>query len=241
MYLERDIKEMIRHVIARSGLNGAYLALRATRRENVKHLKEPSLSGRFSAIYQNRVWLNDRAQGSLSGLGSELERTRSIRLHLSALLTRLKTKTLLDIGCGDFNWMRELEIDANYIGVDCVPDLIEQNNATYGSLKRVFFSLDATTEPLPEADTVLCREVLFHLSFKDILAVIRNVRASGAINLIATTNLDTDFNADIWSGDFRILNLNKSPFHFPPPDFSIADDEVSSGRMLGVWKVSRLP
>lgn len=241
MHLERDIKEMVRHVIARSGLNGAYLALRAARRQNVEHLKERSLAGRFSAIYRNGVWLNDRAQGSLSGLGSEVERTKSIRLQLPELIARLNTRTLLDIGCGDFNWMRELNINCDYIGVDCVKDVIARNNATFGSPHRIFFTLDATADPLPQADTVLCREILFHLSFEDIAALIRNVRASGATTLIATTDLATDFNADIWSGDFRMLNFHKSPFHFPPPEFSIPDDEVTSGRTLGVWELSNLP
>jgi hypothetical protein len=241
MNLKRNITEVARHAIIKSGLNGAYLALRAASRRNVEHLRAQSLPNRFSRIYENRVWLIDRAEGSLSGLGSEIEKTKSIRLHLPKLLTRLNTKTLLDVGCGDFNWMRELTLDCDYIGVDCVQHVIDQNNATYGCARRVFAALDATTDSLPQADTIFCREVLFHLSFKDIGALMRNVRSSGASTLITTTDADTDFNADILSGDFRILNLNKAPFNFPPPDFSIPDDEVMPGRTLGVWPVCKLP
>jgi hypothetical protein len=241
MRLKNNIVEMTRHAIIKSGLNGVCLALRAATRRNVEHLRQQSLANRFSAIYQNRVWLNDRVQGSLSGLGSELDKTKSVRLHLQSLLAHLNTKTLLDIGCGDFNWMRELTLNCNYIGVDCVQHVIDENNAIYGRPGRIFSALDATTDPLPRADTVLCREVLFHLSFKDISALIRNVRASGASTLIVTTDADTDFNADIWSGDFRMLNLHKAPFHFRPPDLSIPDDGVMPGRTLGVWNLSQLP
>jgi SAM-dependent methyltransferase len=241
MQLRRDIKEVIRHVITKSGLDGAYLALRAARGQNVEHLRQPSLSDRFSTIYRNRVWLNDRARGSLSGAGSDLENTGSIRLHLPDLLARLNTKALLDVGCGDFGWLRELAVNCDYFGVDCVRDVIDRNAATYGSASRTFHALDATADPLPPADTVLCRDVLFHLSFKDIAALIRNVRASGASTLIATTDAGTEFNSDIRSGDFRLLNLHEAPLCFPPPEFAIPDDGVQPGRSLGVWKLSMLP
>ena len=102
-------------------------------------------------------------------------------------------------------------------------------------------TLDATRETLPRADAVLCREVLFHLSFKDIRSVIDNVRQSGAVYLIATNDSALKFNADIMSGDFRQLNLRKAPFMFPIPAYSTPDDGVSAGRMLAVWKVDSLP
>jgi Methyltransferase domain len=241
MNLRNDIAELTRHAVTKTGLNGLYLALRAAARRNVGHLRAGTLASRFATIYRNQVWLMGRTQGSLSGLGSELDKTKSIRRHLPGLLARLNTRSLLDIGCGDFNWMRELTLDCEYFGIDCVQQVIDRNKSAFASERRVFSVLDATSDPLPCADTVLCREVLFHLSFKDIWSLMRNVRESGASTLIATTDARTDFNADIWSGDFRILNLRKAPFHFPRPDFSIPDDEVMPGRTLGVWSLAKLP
>jgi hypothetical protein len=81
MQIERSAKEVIRHLILKSGLNKAYLAFRAARGQNVEHLRSQSLPERFSAIYRNRVW-NNRPAGSLSGLGSELENTKAIRQRL---------------------------------------------------------------------------------------------------------------------------------------------------------------
>lgn len=239
MHLKRNIKELIRHGITRSGLNGPYMALRSARGQKVDHLRERTLTQRFSTIYRNHVRLNDRLKGSLSGVGSELETTESVRVHLPTVLAFLKTKILLDVGCGDFNWMREVALNCHYIGVDCVQDVIDQNTASYGSANRVFSCLDATTDPLPQADTVLCHEILFYLSFEDIWAIVRNVCVCGATTLIATTDAATEFNADIRSGDYRLLNLNESPFYFPPTLF-IADDAVQPGRTLGVWEVCRL-
>src|ERR1017187_7115540 len=110
MQIKRSAKEVVRHLILKSGLNGAYLAFQTAKGRNVEHLRSQTLRERFSAIYRNRVWLEGRADGSLSGLGSEFENTRSIRLHLPGLLTRLNTKTVLDVGCGDFTWMQNLVI-----------------------------------------------------------------------------------------------------------------------------------
>jgi hypothetical protein len=101
--------------------------------------------------------------------------------------------------------------------------------------------LDATVDPLPPADTVLCREVIFHLSFRDISRLIENIRSAGASCLIATTDESIKFNADIPSGDFRNLNLTKAPFLFPPPLLSIPDGFVSPHRSLAAWKVRALP
>ncbi len=239
--LKRSIKEVLRHSILKSGLNGQYLALRARRGQNVEHLRAATIAERFSAIYRNRVWLNEGAPGSLSGFGSELANTISVRRNLPILIESLNTRCLLDLGCGDFNWMRDVPLPCDYIGADCVQSVIETISKVDGNERRRFICLDATTDRLPSADTVLCREIFFHLSFKDLMLIVNNIRISGASFLIATTDPSTLFNSDILSGDFRMLNLTKGPLHFPNPDLSIPDDDFVPGRMLAVWKVSRLP
>jgi SAM-dependent methyltransferase len=241
MSLTRTAKEMTRDLIAKAGLSRLHASIRKFRGQNVDHLFLTSLSERFSAIYENRVWLTGRADGSLSGLGSELEKTESVRQHLAGLLKSLNARSLLDVGCGDFTWMKEVQFPFKYVGVDIVPDVIEANNASYRSEQKSFQVLDATRDPLPKADTTLCREVLFHLSFRDIRSLIENVRKSGSSFLIATNDSDLKYNADILSGDFRILNLHKSPLFFPSPAQTIPDNGLLAHRTLSAWKVAELP
>lgn len=228
-------------MIFRFRLAGVYKMLRKYKGENVAHLFQDSVPARFSAIYKNRVWLCGRSCGSLSGLGSDLENTETIRRELPELLKFLGTEVLLDIGCGEFGWMREVALPCQYIGIDVVEEIVEQNRASWSSDQRSFFLLDAMQEPLPPADTALCREVLFHLSFHDIWRVIENVRRSGCSILIATNDIVTEYNADISSGDFRILNLRRKPFCFPVPVRAIQDCSVVPGRTLSVWRVEDLP
>jgi SAM-dependent methyltransferase len=237
----RTAKEIARDLITRSGLGRLHVAMRKLSGQNVEHLSLPSLPERFAAIYQKRVWLNGRPAGSLSGYGSELETTTELRRNLAELLSVLETRSLLDLGCGDFTWIQEVAFPHSYIGIDVVAEVIEANNAVFGSSKRRFALLDATNESLPRVDTILCREVLFHLSLRDIRRVIENIRASRSTYLIATSDGDTDYNADILSGDFRLLNLRKSPFLFGEPLRSIPDSGVSAFRTLSVWTIANLP
>lgn len=239
--LIRITKEVIRDLIAKAGLSRLHVSIRKLTGQNVDHLLRKSLSERFSAVYENRVWLSGRAAGSLSGLGSELENTKAVRKQLEGLLDSLNTKSLLDIGCGDFTWMKEVNFSRKYIGIDIVRTVVEANNAFYSSEQRRFDLVDATVGPLPQADTILCREVFFHLSFKDIWRLVENIRRSGSSFLIATNDNDLKYNADIVSGDFRLLNLCRAPFFFRSSIRSISDSAVSQGRTLSTWKVTDLP
>jgi SAM-dependent methyltransferase len=237
----RTAKEITRDLIAKAGLSRLHISIRKLRGQNVDHLFFESLSERFSAVYENRVWLNGRTNGALSGLGSELENTESVRHGLAELLKSLDTRSLLDVGCGDFTWMKEVQFPFRYVGIDIVHEVVERNNALYRSERRSFQVMDATRDPLPTADTILCREVLFHLSFADIWRLVENVRNSGSSFLIATNDNNLKYNADILSGDFRMLNLHKAPFFFPSPAQSIPDDGVLPDRTLLAWKVADLP
>jgi hypothetical protein len=64
-------------------------------------------------------------------------------------LKSLETKVLIDVGCGDFTWMKELALDCKYIGIDIVSDVIECNRRSYGAEDRMFRVLDATSAPIP--------------------------------------------------------------------------------------------
>ena len=231
---------MFRDAITRFGLNRLHLQLRRAAGENVEHLFRATLAEKFAAIYNNRVWLNNRLSGSLSGLGSELVNTEGIRGGLPRTLAELNTQTLLDLGCGDFLWMKETDLGCRYIGIDVVEEVISANVRLHGTDKRRFLTLDGTTQVLPKADTVLCREVLFHLSFLDIAKMLANIKRSHAVFLIATNDPGLRHNADILSGDFRLLNLHKAPFCFPKPHMSFPDDRLSPGRTLSVWETCTL-
>jgi hypothetical protein len=238
---QRSAKEFVRGSLAKCGLSWVHIKLRRACGQNLDHLHAASISERFQAIYRNGAWLSGDVSGSLSGKGSSLSATKAIRENLPSLLTSLGTQTLLDVGCGDFLWMSEVELPCDYIGVDIVPELISRNTELYARHGRSFRVMDATTCVLPPADTILCREMLFHLSFEDISRVVANVKRTGTRFLVATNDEGLRLNADILSGDFRLLNLKKAPFFFPEPHATLPDNRVSPDRTLSIWEISSLP
>ncbi|MFN8571723.1 MAG: class I SAM-dependent methyltransferase [Gemmatimonadaceae bacterium] len=199
---------------------------------------------RFRYIYHAHHW-----QGSVSpsGAGAAPDQTLGVQALLPELCRTLGIQTLLDLPCGDFSWMSRVPLDGvQYIGGDLVPELVEADQRTFGGNQRSFQVLDLTTSRLPPADLLLCRDCLVHLSVDDIRRAIRNVQRSGVRFLLTTTFPAQSENVDIATGDWRPLNLERSPFVFPPPQ-AIFNEGCTEGdgrftdKSLALWRVSELP
>lgn len=212
--------------------------------EQAAALSGLTLEERFERIYQTNLWSDTESR---SGAGSSLDATASLRISLPPLLHSLDTRRLLDVPCGDFNWMSQVDLTGiDYIGGDIVESIIETNRARYESADRKFMRVDLTSGPLPDADVVLCRDCLVHFSFANIMAAFRTMRGSRARYLLTTTFLDREVNKDIVDGDWRPLNLVQAPFLLPPPHSVILEDCMEEGgayadKALAVWRVSDLP
>jgi hypothetical protein len=81
--------------------------------------------------------------------------------------------------------------------VDIVDALIEDNSQKYGSDSISFYCKDLAVDRLPEADLILCRDCLVHLTYEDILKVISNFKKSGAKYLLTTTFTYREKNSDL--------------------------------------------
>jgi hypothetical protein len=234
-------KASAKNMVFAVGGSDIWLWLMRARGADVSHLVPTNRRDRFSAIYDRRIWASSETE-SLSGDGSSLAATKDLRAALPSLISDLGVRTLLDLGCGDFNWMKEAQLDLQkYIGADIVSEVI-RSNQKYSDAKHAFLVLDGCADPLPAADVVLCRETIFHLSFKDTKLLLKNVKDSGARFLLATTNPTVAINTDIPTGAFREINLSISPYRLGDPIRTIADGGWNiKTRALGVWPVDRIP
>jgi hypothetical protein len=194
----------------------------------------------FDTIYRQNRWGSGESR---SGKGSTLHYTRPLRASLARCLDRLKVGVLLDAPCGDFNWMRHVELPsgARYVGGDIVAPLIEELREKSGDATHEFCRMDIVEEPLPHADLWLCRDVLFHLSNAEILKVLRNFCHSSIPHMLTTTYHFQKFNSDIKSGGFRFINLRLPPFVLPKP-ISVIEDFVAPEppRYLGLWSRAQI-
>jgi hypothetical protein len=210
-----------------------------------RYMKEPlpdwvkgSMRERFTRIYENRFW---EVSESCSGPGSTLEQTTKLIYELPLLLHSLEIRTLLDVPCGDFNWMNKVDLQGIlYFGAEIVAELVKQNRQKYATSDRQFLQLDMTRDPLPKADLVFCRDGLVHLSFDDIAKALENFRQSGASYLLATTFPIHEENRDIETGDWRPLNLEAAPLVLGKPELLLNESCPEKGfedKSLGLWKL----
>jgi len=211
--------------------------------EHRQRLAGLSLAGRFTRIYEMNIW---GAPTSVSGLGSEAEATSVIRHEIGPLLRSLGVRTLLDAPCGDAGWLARADLEGiSYVGVDIVPELIERLRRENSEMGR-FLIADITHDPLPAADAILCRDCLVHLSFENIARAISNFRKTGAEWLVTTTFPDWQENSDCEDGDWRALNLERSPFCLPKPG-QLLEEGCSEGgggwsdKSLGFWRLTSVP
>ena len=213
--------------------------------ERAGELAGLDLAGRFARIYEIDLWAGPESR---SGTGSGLAETARIRAELPTLLRRLGIRRLLDVPCGDFHWMRHVDLrGVEYVGGDIVEAIVERNQALYDDPgRRRFVRVDLTTGPLPGADLVLCRDCLVHLSYANIARALAAVRSSGARYLLTTTFPSRDANDDSADGDWRPLNLERAPFSLPAPLWSLVEgcDEEGGAyadKCLALWAVADLP
>jgi hypothetical protein len=200
---------------------------------------------RFTDVYRTGEWSNNR-EFPLSGRGSSVEHTAQVRKNLSLIITSLfdkkKVLRIIDAPCGDMTWMpiwlTEILAEGwkvHYQGIDVVKPVIEENRAKirieHPNLKSLTFEhADITQQPIAKADLIICKELVNHLAFADIFALLRKFAASQSRYILITSNKGWD-NEElnlITPGASRHIDLLRPPFNLPPP---IYDDGF-----LAVWE-----
>ncbi len=187
----------------------------------------------FQKIHDENRWGDSE---SVSGAGSRVDVTEVFRGELELWLQAHQIGSLVDMPCGDFNWMRLVRFPPamTYVGADVVEALIARNQARYGGGDISFRVADILTSDLPEADAYLIKDLFIHFPNDAIAAALKRVRARCRYMLV-TTFPNTPANLDIRFGDARRVNLDLV-FGAPPevllPDFGagVAD------RFIGVWR-----
>ncbi|PYO48821.1 MAG: hypothetical protein DMD72_06555 [Gemmatimonadetes bacterium] len=173
--------------------------------ERAKELKDLGLQERFARIYTTNLWSDPETR---SGVGSRLDSTKVVRAKLPEALRQLKARVMLDVPCGDFGWMQHTDLTGiKYIGGDIVPSIVEQNQRRYANESRHFMQLDLTRDSLPDADVLLCRDCLVHLSYANIRAVFANIARSNLGHVLMTSFPGRRDNYDVADGDWRALDF----------------------------------
>jgi len=121
----------------------------------------------FSWIYAHNAWGGTKSK---SGEGSEGAFAAQKVSILKEILPEYHISTVLDLGCGDFFWMKDIvPLVSRYHGVDVVPEVVVQNQQQYGGPSVSFQCLDLSSHgdqtrlDFREPDLVICFDIFGHL------------------------------------------------------------------------------
>jgi hypothetical protein len=135
-----------------------------------------SLAETFQRIYRTKAWVGNGESFS-SGSGSRGNAADVYCRFVCSFIEKNQIRSMVDLGCGDFAVGRRLvdRTGITYTGVDIVPELIEHHKSTVRQALVNFACIDITTDRPPDAELCLVRQVLQHLSNREIAKVLANL------------------------------------------------------------------
>ena len=185
----------------------------------------------FRNVYQRNLWGNDGHSKYFSGAGSRGSAAKTYVEEMGKLLANHASRfdrplIVVDLGCGDFQVGAALVgrlSNIVYIGCDIVPELIAEHKRNHKSERVSFQHIDIVSDPLPEGDVYLIRQVLQHLSNSEISRFIERIHGrciyvteGHPATRIGPANPDKATGATVrfdWrTGRGRGLELDQAPF-----------------------------
>ena len=169
--------------------------------------EEAHIREKFSQIYERNEW------GYGSGVGSLASNNISYMEFIQSFIGSHGVKSVVDFGCGDWQFSRLINwSDADYVGLDLVPHLIETNRKNF-ERSGVSFEIFRSLDDVPDADLLICKDVFQHLSNETIAKYLAIFKQRFRFLLITNDDQpDTLVNGEIEAGGWRPVRLDRPPF-----------------------------
>jgi hypothetical protein len=169
----------------------------------------------FDEIYRSNYW------GTGSGTGSSPEATAEYRRFIEHFMKDHSVRSVVDLGCGDWQFSSLIDwAGIRYRGFDAANSVVLANRERYAK-ENISFETLSDYKSLPNADLLLVKDVLQHLSNLEVAKIIEEVFPKYALVLVtncvppisSTFHRAGLFNRDIEIGDFRFLDIRLPPFN----------------------------
>jgi len=174
----------------------------------------------FTEVYSQNTWGENTSGEGTSGGGSTLKNTQAYRAYLADFLKQHNIRSVVDVGCGDWEFSQEIDWKGiTYTGYDVVKPLVEQNQKKFGTKSIKFVHGNCVHLDLPQADLLICKDVLQHLPLNEIFSflkqlskykyclLVNDIHNVGFADGIASKNME------ISAGQYRPIDLTKPPFN----------------------------
>ena len=166
------------------------------------------LCDRYDRAYFDR-WYRDPKTRVKSG--TSIQRKASLALSVAEYYLERSVRSILDVGCGEGNWLsalRSMRPKIRYTGVDASLYAVER----FGKKRNIRFGTFATLEEIGLADDydlIICSDTLFYLPLEELKLGLSSLaeRAAG----VAFLELYTE--EDSLIGDFPTKGLQSAAYY----------------------------
>ena len=167
----------------------------------------------FTNIYDKKIW------GIGSGSGSNVSKDTLKYIQLLESIINNKEydiKTICDIGCGDWNFSKFINFgDKEYLGIDCVKSVIENNIKNYENQNIRFIHKIVNDDYIPKGyDLIIIKDVIQHWTDEDILNYFNKILINN--KFVFSTN-GYKFMRDKKKNDLKNRDINNK-YRYHPVD-----------------------
>lgn len=195
----------------------------------------------FYFIFKSLHWRDYnkiKSDESVSGLGSDIKVTEKLVIELNNFIKDNQIKTLLDVACGDFIWMKNLvnkNQNLQYHGLEIVKDIVDSNNKKYSNSRVKFDCVDVINFKFQDYyDLILVRDFFIHIKNSDILNLIEKIKLSNCKYFAVNNFPKTMINKEVKNyGHHRPVNIEIEPFNLKNI-YKVIDDH---DRKLNIYKI----
>lgn len=176
----------------------------------------------FDRIYNEGSWLRGDSESLGSGTGSTIVGNVAFVERLSELISEYDVRSIVDVGCGDFEFMNGVDLgDAAYHGWDVSATAIDlaRRQPISGEV-NVEFSVSGADQQYEPADLLVVKDVLQHLPLEAGLRIVSQLHKYKIAVLVndfdeTMRNEDTDFSTGLpmVPGGYRSIDVRRAPFN----------------------------
>jgi SAM-dependent methyltransferase len=203
----------------RGSQRGVALAHQREYQMLIQKLREVAAAGRrmvgideharvFNKHYRKDAWI-----GGGSGSGSTPEFTISYREFLADFLKKRSIRSVVDLGCGDWQFSRLIDWSGiNYTGID-VSTIARKNIKMFAKPGIRFIEMNGASPDLPTADLLIMKDVIQHWSNEDIEKFLPNLpKFKYALITNGSHKGSGETNLPSRAGGCRPVDLTAAPF-----------------------------
>lgn len=152
-----------------------------------------------------------------SGPGSTVEHTKEyVKLINQILQEPSPIKRIVDIGCGDWEFMQHVNLTGKeYIGIDVSKLIVDRNTQKFSKPNVSFLNLNPVFDDIPDGDIFFMKDVLQHLPDNHVDTILKKLIKKKGWALITNDGTRENTPKQISTGRHRNLNVLLPPFNFP--------------------------